>query len=518
MTDRFSNKIGENTDTSNFNLNDLYARMVEEIQDYAIILLDKNGIIRNWNKGGQKIKGYSENEILGKHFSIFYFPEDLAVNLPQQLLEIASTTGRASHEGWRKRKDGSKFWGSITITALHDDENNIIGFSKVTRDLTEKKIADDQLRMSEERYHQMISEVQDYAIILLSAQGVIENWNIGAEKIKGYKGKDVIGKKFSIFYTEEDLKNDLPNKLLKIAEDQGRAIQEGWRVRKDGTRFWGTIVITALHDKDQHVIGFSKVTRDLTEKKLAEDKLLSYTAELELQNSELEQFAYVASHDLQEPLRKIQTFAELIQENYHNEDFVKRYLEKLNSSAKRMAQLIKSLLNYSRLSKDTFETRTVNLNNLVDDVRLDFELLIQEKNAVITNDTLPSITGHYTQLGQLFANLISNSLKFSKRDPKIQISFTIVSKDDIVNAPVTLLHATYVMLVFKDNGIGFEQQYDKIIFSLFQRLHGKQDYSGTGIGLALCKKIAENHNGFITAAGDSDKGATFTVYLPMINS
>jgi PAS domain S-box-containing protein len=516
MTETQSNKNTEAFENTGIHIiTDLYHKMIDEIQDYAIILLDKNGIIRNWNKGAQKIKQYTEQEILGKHFSIFYLPEDLARNLPQLLIGEAAKNGRSSQEGWRKRKDNSKFWGSITITALHDHDNTIIGFSKVTRDLTEKKIAEDHLRMSEERYHQMISEVQDYAIILLNTDGIIENWNAGAEKIKGYKSEEVIGKRFSIFYTEEDLKSNLPDKLLRIAAEEGRATQEGWRVRKDGSRFWGIIVITALHDKEHKIIGFSKVTRDLTEKKLAEDKLLSYTAELELQNSELEQFAYVASHDLQEPLRKIQTFSELIQENFQDEALVKKYFEKLNSSAKRMGLLVKSLLNYSRLSKGNSQQTTVNLNDLVADVRQDFELLIEEKNALIISENLPSVTGSYTQLGQLFANLISNSLKFSERDPEIRISSVIVSKEDIPNPSVPLSHNTYLNLIFTDNGIGFEQQYDKIIFSLFQRLHGRQDYAGTGIGLALCKKIAENHHGFITAASELGKGAKFNVYLPI---
>lgn len=515
-----SEKITEGFEHTNIrSINELHHKMIEEIEDYAIILLDRNGIIRNWNKGAQKIKQYKEQEILGKHFSIFYLPEDLAKNLPQLLINEASQNGWSSQEGWRKRKDNSKFWGSITITALHDNDidNTIIGFSKVTRDLTEKKIAEDHLRISEQRYHQMISEVQDYAIILLNVNGTIENWNAGAEKIKGYKSEEIIGKHFTIFYTAADIENKLPEKLIKIAVDEGRAMHEGWRVRKDGSKFWGTIVITALHDKEEAIIGFSKVTRDLTEQKLAEDKLRSYTTELELQNSELEQFAYVASHDLQEPLRKIQTFSELIQQNYHNEEFVKRYFEKLNSSARRMAQLVKSLLNYSRLSKDKYELTIINLNNLIDDAKQDFELLIQEKNAVVTTEALPSILGNSTQLGQLFSNLISNSLKFSERDPHIYISSTIVSKDDILgSAPFPLKYPTYLKITFIDNGIGFEQQYDIVIFSLFQRLHGKQDYAGTGIGLSLCKKIAENHNGFITAISELGKGAEFNVYLPFI--
>jgi PAS domain S-box-containing protein len=362
----------------------------------------------------------------------------------------------------------------------------------------------------------MISEVQDYAIILLDANGVIENWNAGAESIKGYKAKEVIGKKFELFYTPEDRENGLPAKLLKEARETGKAVQEGWRVRKNGTRFWGTIVITALHNREGEVIGFSKVTRDLTHKKEAEDKLAAYTAELEIQNSELEQFAYVASHDLQEPLRKIQTFTGLIQENIDDPEFVKTYFEKLDSSAQRMAELVKSLLNYSRLSKQKekeFE-RVIDLKKIAANVCEDFELLIQEKKAVIVTEALPVIHGNEMQIGQLFSNLIGNALKFSLEDPLVIINCSVVNKSEIPDAPKVLNENKYLELKFVDNGIGFEEQYSKKIFALFQRLHGKQDYAGTGIGLALCKRIVENHNGHIVATGELGKGATFCVYFP----
>jgi PAS domain S-box-containing protein len=497
---------------------DIYRKMIEEIQDYAIILLDKDGMIRNWNKGAEKIKLYKEEEIIGQHFSIFYLPEDISDNLPQKLITQARQTGRAAHEGWRKRKNGSRFWGSITITALHDDKNNVIGYTKVTRDLTEKKVAEDSLRMSEQRYHQMVNEVQDYAIILLNKDGIIENWNAGAQKIKGYTSEEIIGKSFHVFYTKEDRESNLPTKILNEARLNGKANHEGWRVRKDGSKFWGLIAVTALHDKDGEVIGFSKVTRDLTDKKLAEDRVAAYLAELEIQNSELEQFAYVASHDLQEPLRKIQTFTELIQENYQDEEFVNRYFEKLNSSARRMSELIKSLLNYSRLTKTKSESEKIeiNLDEIVSEVRQDFELMIAEKKATIICDPLPVVIGHRTQIGQLFSNIISNSLKYSKEAPVIKITAKITSRDEIVDAPKTLIAQHYHKISFQDNGIGFEQEYNKLIFSLFQRLHGKREYSGAGIGLALCKKILENHHGYIEGSGVLGKGATFTIYLPEI--
>ncbi len=499
--------------------NDLYQKMVEEIQDYAIILLDTDGIIRNWNKGAQKIELYTENEILGKHFSIFYLQDDIDNNLPQKLIAEAKETGRSVQEGWRKRKGGSKFWGSIAITALHDDDNDVIGYCKVTRDLTDKKISDDNLRMSEERYHQMIAEVQDYAIILLSADGTIENWNAGAQTIKGYTSSEILGKKIEIFYTPEDRNAGLPQRLLTEARMSGKATHEGWRVRKDGSKFWGAIVITALHNKDGLVIGFSKVTRDLTEKKMAEEKLAAYTAELEIQNSELEQFAYVASHDLQEPLRKIQTFSDLIRQNYDDKEFVNRYFEKLEASAKRMSELIKSLLNYSRLTKHEENTylEQVDLNTVVNEIKQDFELLIEEKAANIFYESLPVLTGNRTQMGQLFSNLIGNSLKFTKDVPVINIRSAIVEREQINDAPKSLASGRYNLIIIEDNGIGFDMRYSKTIFSLFKRLHGKQDYAGTGIGLALSKKIVENHSGHISAHSTPGKGSAFHIYLPVRN-
>ncbi len=350
---------------------ELYRLMIAEIRDYAIILLDKDGTIVEWNKGAEKIKGYSRTEIIGRRFSIFYAPHELERGLPDQLLQQALREGSANHEGWRIKKDGTKFWGSVAITPIHDSNGVHSGFSKVTRDLTERKQAEDrlrsyaeelevrneELRRSEQRYHKMIAEVQDYAIIMLNRVGDIEEWNIGAETIKGYKAKEILGKNFRIFYTEEDRQQKLPEMLLELAARKGRAQHEGWRVRKDRTRFWGSVTITALHDNDNHIIGFSKVTRDLTERKIAEDNLRSKNHELEemnkelgIMNRELSSFAYISSHDLQEPLRKIQTFSSRILEvdkaNLSEKGLA--YFSRIQAASQRMRLLIDDLLTYSR--------------------------------------------------------------------------------------------------------------------------------------------------------------------------
>ncbi|RYG54242.1 MAG: PAS domain-containing sensor histidine kinase [Chitinophagaceae bacterium] len=506
-----------------------YHRMVSEVQDYAIILLDSKGKVLNWNRGAEKIKQYKESEILGKPFQLFYLPEDREAGLPERLLGEAVLTGRATHEGWRLRKDKTRFWGSVALTALHDDNNEVIGFSKVTRDLTEKKLAEDQLkefteeltqtnealRKSEERYQKMIAEIEDYAIILLNQNGYIENWNAGAQKIKGYSAMEIIGRHFSVFYAAKDKDVRLPDKLLAEARTKGKAMHEGWRIRKDGTQFWGSIVITALHANDGTIIGFSKVTRDLTERKTAEDKLQAYLRELEVQNAELEQFAYVASHDLQEPLRKIQTFADIIRKNLHDQTAVSKYLDKLNASAVRMKELIRSVLNYSRISKNGDEKTETDLNVILTNVIEDFELLIEEKKGKVEADLLPVINAIPLQINQLFSNILGNALKYCERPPFIQVKRRFVSANDVTDTSINLPGGSYLEIQFIDNGIGFEQRYEKIIFSMFQRLHGKHEYSGTGIGLALCKKIMDSHNGYITARSELSFGSIFYVYFPV---
>ncbi len=515
------------TELDNRNL--LYSKMIEEVQDYAIILLNRDGIIQNWNKGAEKIKQYAETEAVGMSFEMFYLPEDRADKLPQYLLNQASTNGRAVHEGWRLRKDGTKFWGSITLTALHDSSGDVIGFTKVTRDLTERKLAEDKdrllaqqlaesnefLRKSEEQYHKMIAEVVDYAIILLDVDGNIRNWNAGAQRIKGYSESEIIGKNFRIFYSPEDQAIRLPEYLIKTAIDNGKANHEGWRVRKDGTKFWGNIVITSLHGQNNELIGFSKVTRDLTERKVAEDKLNEYLKELESQNEQLEQFAYVASHDLQEPLRKIRTFVEVVQKNYNNQDLVEKYFQKINYSAQRMSDQIQGILAYSQITWSTEKIVDTDVNKIISGILIDFELLIAEKKAKIIVGHIPVISADPIQIQQLFYNLLGNALKFSKKDPIIELSSQTITYKGLKDIIPGIQNRNYLQILVADNGIGFDDKFQDQIFNLFQRLHPKHEYAGTGIGLALCKKIMENHDGFIKASSKEGEGAKFYLYFPV---
>jgi PAS domain S-box-containing protein len=512
-----------------------YHKMVSEIRDYAIILLDVEGNILDWNKGAEFLKGYKAAEIIGKNFRMFYPQEDKDNDLPRKLLALAAKNGSAHHEGYRIRKDGVRFWGSVLITALFDDNNKLIGYTKVTRDLTERKAADDRLaifteelkqtneklRRSEERYQSMIAEIQDYAILVLNRRGEIQNWNAGAQLIKGYESHEAIGKNFHLFYLPEDIERGLPERLLNEAKNNGRASHEGWRKRKDGSKFWASVVITALHDSNGKLIGFSKVTRDLTEKKAAEDLQKENTIQLELKNAELEKlnaeltsFAYVVSHDFKEPIRKIQVFANRLREKDKSIEQIYEYSDKIVSSAQSMQRLMESLLSYSRISNDDSAIEPVDLNEVFEAIKIDLELMIAENNAHIIAERLPVIPGVFLQIHQLFLNLVSNAIKFAHPDrtPELKITSRPVERFELPEE-LLLNNREYICLTFADNGVGFTMEQTNKIFEVFRRLRPK-DNQGTGIGLAIVKKIALNHSGCVTAYAEPGNGATFNVFLP----
>ncbi|MCW3127244.1 MAG: sensor signal transduction histidine kinase [Bacteroidetes bacterium] len=422
----------------------------------------------------------------------------------------------------------------FTLRELEESKSELEVAIMVTTDELERQVnertkelvlTNESLRKSEERYHLMVEEVQDYAILYLNREGIVENWNTGAEKIKGYKAKEIIGKSFSNFYTEEDKKSNLPRKLLAQAAEKGRAVQEGWRVRKDGSHFWASVVITAVHNEKNEVIGFSKVTHDLTEKKEYEDKLKKTASELEQKyidlekvNAELQSFAYISSHDLQEPLRKIQTLTSILLEREtanltaSGQDLFRR----IQVSALRMQTLINDLLAYSRTSTADREYKYVDLNKILEEVKTDLIEELQQKHATLEASGLCEVSIIPFQFRQLLHNLFSNSLKFS--DPERPLHIEVkgeVAKGSTFDNDQLSRNTFYCHIRIADNGIGFEQQYEGKIFDLFQRLHEKDKYGGTGIGLAIVKKIVDNHDGVITASGVLGKGATFDIYFPM---
>jgi PAS domain S-box-containing protein len=495
------------------------------------------------NNAIRSILGYDKNEVMeqGVNFIISkVHPDDLVGLMEKNMAELEKANLEENRNEeiiveflYRlKHKNGEYRWFNTYGTIFRrDNENKVEELLNVSVDITDEVNAieelirtNEALSASEERYQNMISQVQDYSIVLLSKAGIIENWNKGAQNIKGYDTEEIIGKHFSIFYAEEDQQKNLPQQLLDFAALKGKANHEGWRIRKDGERYWGATVITSIYDKEGEIIGFTKVTRDLTDKKIAEDQLKEYSRQMELNNKklaqankELESFNFVASHDLQEPLRKIQAFtSRLLQKEHHNlSDWGKEVFDKIQFSANRMQKLIEALLNFSKLDKYEEEFVPTDLNLLLQESKYSLAQMIEEKKAIIESEDLPILSVIPVQFQQLLTNLLHNALKYSKPNipSRINISFdTIDAKDHIDTHGFENLKFQRIQI--KDNGIGFEQQYSEKIFELFQRLHGKTEYEGTGIGLSICKKIIENHRGIITAKGEPGIGSVFNIYFP----
>ncbi|HMG14164.1 MAG TPA: PAS domain S-box protein [Saprospiraceae bacterium] len=405
----------------------------------------------------------------------------------------------------------------VDITARRTNENKLKESEKKYKALAktlQKKVTEKTFNLihSEDRYRKMIDEVEDYAILQLDEKGIVLNWNKGAEKIKGYKEEEIVGKSFNKFYLPEDKEDKLPERLLNQAKLYGRATHEGWRVKKNGTKFWGSVVITSLHDDANKIIGFTKVTRDLTDKKIAEEQLKQYAKDLEIRNKELEQFAYVASHDLQEPLRKIQTFAHLLEQDIKDEKATNIKINKIKSAALRMSNLIKDILKFSKLTQIEEAFVELDLNKVIENIKEDFELLITQKQAVIIHPNLPIIKAVPIQIHQLFSNLIDNAIKFNTSNPIINISYNKFKMDDNKLYPQLDPDVNYYKFIVKDNGIGFNPIFTDKIFKLFQRLDVNSN--GSGIGLALCQKIVERHKGIISVDSAEGKGSSFTIILP----
>jgi PAS domain S-box-containing protein len=338
--------------------------LVTGVSDYAIYMLNPDGYVSSWNAGAQRFKGYLPHEIIGQHFSAFYTEEDRIAGIPAKALQTALNEGKFEAEGWRVRKDGTRFWASVVIDPIRNDSGTLIGFAKVTRDITERKATQEALRESEERFRMLVQGVTDYALYMLSPTGHITNWNAGAQRIKGYTHDEVVGTHFSRFYTEEDRSNDLPSQALATATKEGRFEKEGWRVRKDGSRFWAHVVIDAIHNEQGELVGFAKITRDITEKKQAAEALERANAAL-FQSQKMEAIGQLTggiAHDFNNLLAVLSSSLDVFSTRLQDPRDIKM-LESMQRTIQRGATLTQQLLSFAR--QQPLKASKHNLNTLI---------------------------------------------------------------------------------------------------------------------------------------------------------
>ena len=433
--------------------------MADRATEYAIFLLDTAGRVMSWNPGAERLKQYAEDEILGKHFSVFYTAEDRERRWPESELDRATREGRFEDEGWRVRKDGSRFWANVVITALRDDQGVLLAFSKITRDLTQRRAVEERLRQSEERFRLLVDGVRDYAIYLIGPDGMITSWNTGAVRIKGYEAQEVLGRHFSLFYTAEDVQAGLPWSELALARENGRAEDEGWRVRKDGSRFWARVVVTSLHDEGGRLLGFAKVTQDMTQQR--------HAASLETSARRLNDFIAVLAHELRNPLAPIRNAAKLLGMVKPGEADFEMMRRAIDRQSAQLARIVDDLLDISRITRGTLEIRRdpVEVGEVVSRAVEATRPAIDAANQALTIELPPvgpvMVEGDELRLAQALTNILGNAARYTDQGGRIGLRVTTHERGEVGEVEISV----------RDTGRGIEP-----------------DMLGAEIGRASCRE------------------------------
>ena len=481
---------------------DLYRLSIEQTRDYALFLLDPGGRVITWNLGAQLIKGYAPEEIIGRHFSVFYTPEALETGSPAHELRVAATEGHFTNEGWRVRKDGSRFWASVVVTALRDENGKLVGYLKITRDLTDRKIHDEGLRQSEERLRLLIEGVVDYAIYMLDPQGIVTSWNAGAQRLKGYAREEIIGRHFSRFYTPEDVDAGKPWEVLTTTTRYGHFSEEAWRIRKNGERFWAKVVVTALHDSQGRLRGFAKVTQDLSDRRQIED--------LEQAAKNIDEFIATLAHELRNPLAAIRYGVHVIAKAPEGKPTSGIVLQTIERQSAQLSRIVDDMLDISRVRRGTLsiERKPVDLADAVNRAVETAAPLIEAGNHTLAVDVqagLTNVEGDLQRLTQLVANLLNNAAIYTQPGGSIQVKASAEKGYGVVSV--------------RDNGPGIEADMQDHIFAMFTQGTQRRDRfgAGLGVGLALARKIATLHGGSLEARSEGkNKGSEFIFRLPLL--
>jgi PAS domain S-box-containing protein len=479
-----------------------FRRMVQSVRDYAIFLLDAGGHIASWNIGAERIKGYAAAEILGRHFSVFYPAEAVARGWPDYELATARRLGAFEDEGWRLRKSGEPFWANVVITKLTDEEGEFIGFSKITRDLTERRAHEETLRQSEERFRLLVEGVQDYAIFLLDPEGRVASWNSGARLINGYESHEILGQHFSRFYPQEAIDRGWPEHELEVARAVGRFEDEGWRIRKDGSRVWTNVVITTLYDAKGAIRGFAKVTRDLTQRRRVEL--------LEQEGRRINEFLAMLGHELRNPLAVIHHSVALVRAKGGPDPSLVRASEVMDRQVRHLVRIVDDLLDVGRITtgKIAMVHQPLDFSAVVAESVANARPGCEAKGQILIAEipaTPLRISGDPTRMTQVVVNLLNNATKYTPDGGRIEVSLTS--------------DGTRVQLVVKDDGMGIAPDLLPDVFDLFVQGAQSTDRSngGLGVGLTLVRKLIELHGGSVSATSPGlGQGSTFVVHLPLL--
>jgi PAS domain S-box-containing protein len=490
-----------------------YRLLVEAVTDYAIYLLDPSGIITTWNPGAERIKGYTAHEIIGQHFSRFYTEEDRKLGLPARAVQTAEREGKFEAEGWRVRKDGSRFWAYIIIDPIRAPSGEIIGFAKITRDLTERKVAEQVLRQSEEQFRLLVQGVSDYAIYMLDTDGRVTNWNLGAQRIKGYAPDEIVGQHFSRFYTDEDRAAGVPEEALETAKKVGRFEREGWRVRKDGTRFWAHVIIDAIRDEGGDDIGYAKITRDITERKESQEKL-EKAREFSLQSQKLEAIGQLTggiAHDFNNLLSAVLGSLELLRKRLPDDPRAVALLENAAQGAQRGTTLTKRMLAFAR----NYELKK-EVTGVPELVRGMTELLQRSVGPSYSVETRFPLALKPVEVDANQLELALLNLSLNARDAMPDGGDIILSarEERIAAANRPGLEAgQYIRISVIDTGDGMDEETLRRAAEPFFTTKGVG--KGTGLGLSMVHGFAEQSGGRLILYSQKGSGTTAELWLPV---
>ena len=489
-----------------------YRLLIEAVTDYAIYMLDPDGVVASWNPGAQRFKGYFADEIIGHHFSRFYTEEDRAAGLPKRALETAFREGKFESEGWRLRKDGTRFWAYVVIDPIRAPSGELLGFAKITRDLTERKAAEETLRQSQEQFQLLVQGVTDYAIYLLDPSGNVSNWNLGAQRIKGYLPAEIIGKHFSQFYTDEDRAAGLPRLALDTVLREGRFEREGWRVRKDGSKFWAHVVIDAIRRDNGDLIGFAKITRDITERRDAQEQL-ERTREAFVQSQKMDAIGQLTggvAHDFNNLLMAVLGSLELMRKRLPDDPKLLSLLDNATKGAERGAALTKRMLAFAR--RQELKQEAVDIPDLVRGMT---ELLQGSLGAAISLElrfplALPPVLGDANQLELALLNLAVNARDAMPGGGEIVIS----AREQAMQAQEHgLKPGRYVHLKLTDSGTGMDETTLRRATEPFFTTKGPG--KGTGLGLSMVHGLAEQFGGRFSMQSKIGEGTVAELWLPV---